>query len=83
MAIIEVCNNVIGKSYICTCDFSGFIAADLSGSHSWTQLYLITEYHPHGSLYDYLQLHILQITDALRLALSACSGWYGVDYNTV
>uniref|UniRef100_A0A671R6L1 Serine/threonine-protein kinase receptor n=1 Tax=Sinocyclocheilus anshuiensis TaxID=1608454 RepID=A0A671R6L1_9TELE len=33
----------------------GFIAADIKGTGSWTQLYLITDYHENGSLYDYLK----------------------------
>lgn len=31
---------------------SNFIAADIKGTGSWTQLYLITDYHENGSLYD-------------------------------
>ena len=32
----------------------GFIAADNKDDITWTQLWLVTDYHEHGSLYDYL-----------------------------
>ena len=32
----------------------GFIAADNKDDITWTQLWLVTDYHPHGSLFDYL-----------------------------
>lgn len=53
---------------------SGFIAADIKGTGSWTQLYLITDYHESGSLYDYLKSTTLDIRALLRLAYSAVSG---------
>ncbi|XP_076814342.1 bone morphogenetic protein receptor type-1B-like [Clavelina lepadiformis] len=52
----------------------GFIAADISGSGSCTQLYLITEYHERGSLFDYLQNNMLGVAEALKLSHSACCG---------
>uniref|UniRef100_A0A4W4EWV3 Serine/threonine-protein kinase receptor n=1 Tax=Electrophorus electricus TaxID=8005 RepID=A0A4W4EWV3_ELEEL len=52
----------------------GFIAADIKGTGSWTQLYLITDYHENGSLYDYLQCSSLDVIRALHLALSAAAG---------
>lgn len=33
----------------------GFIAADIKGTGSWTQMLLITDYHELGSLHDFLQ----------------------------
>nr|BAB87725.1 HrBMPR [Halocynthia roretzi] len=51
-----------------------FIASDINGTGSWTQLYLITDYHENGSLYDYLQNRSLDIKSALKLAHSAASG---------
>uniref|UniRef100_A0A1A8QKR5 Serine/threonine-protein kinase receptor n=2 Tax=Nothobranchius rachovii TaxID=451742 RepID=A0A1A8QKR5_9TELE len=51
----------------------GFIAADIKGS-SWTQLYLITDYHENGSLYDYLKSTTLDNKGMLRLAYSSMSG---------
>ncbi|XP_061623111.1 bone morphogenetic protein receptor type-1B-like [Phyllopteryx taeniolatus] len=52
----------------------GFIAADIKGTGSWTQLYLITDYHESGSLYDYLKSTTLDCKAMLRLAYSSVSG---------
>ncbi|XP_073769541.1 bone morphogenetic protein receptor, type IBb isoform X2 [Danio rerio] len=52
----------------------GFIAADIKGTGSWTQLYLITDYHESGSLYDYLKSTTLDTRALLRLSYSAVSG---------
>lgn len=52
----------------------GFIAADIKGTGSWTQLYLITDYHENGSLYDYLKSNTLDVKSLLKLAYSAISG---------
>ncbi|XP_026465457.1 LOW QUALITY PROTEIN: bone morphogenetic protein receptor type-1B-like [Ctenocephalides felis] len=52
----------------------GFIAADIKGTGSWTQMLLITDYHERGSLHDYLQLRVLDIASMLTLALSVASG---------
>ncbi|XP_052317043.1 bone morphogenetic protein receptor type-1B isoform X1 [Oncorhynchus keta] len=51
-----------------------FIAADIKGTGSWTQLYLITDYHEGGSLYDYLKSTTLDTKAMLRLAYSSVSG---------
>ncbi|XP_017290998.1 bone morphogenetic protein receptor type-1A isoform X2 [Kryptolebias marmoratus] len=52
----------------------GFIAADIKGSGTSTQLFLITDYHENGSLYDYLKLTTLDAQALLRLAYSAACG---------
>ncbi|XP_040052056.1 bone morphogenetic protein receptor type-1B [Gasterosteus aculeatus] len=52
----------------------GFIAADIKGTGSWTQLYLITDYHENGSLYDYLKSTTLDNRAMLRLAYSSVRG---------
>jgi len=52
----------------------GFIAADIKGTGGWTQMLLITDYHQHGSLHDYLQLTILEPEAALKLASTAIQG---------
>lgn len=52
----------------------GFIAADIKGTGSWTQLYLITDYHENGSLYDYLKSNTLDVKSLLKLAYSSISG---------
>lgn len=54
--------------------FSGFIASDMTSCNSSTQLWLITHFHEMGSLYDYLQLSMLDASACLRMALSIASG---------
>ncbi|CAB1319323.1 unnamed protein product, partial [Coregonus sp. 'balchen'] len=46
----------------------------VKGTGSWTQLYLITDYHEGGSLYDYLKSTTLDTKAMLRLAYSSVSG---------
>lgn len=53
---------------------AGFIASDMTSRNSSTQLWLITHYHEHGSLYDFLQRRTLEPQLALRLAVSAACG---------
>nr|AGW51569.1 BMP and activin membrane-bound inhibitor type Ib protein [Pinctada fucata] len=52
----------------------GFIASDIKGTGSWTQLFLVTDYHEQGSLYDYLKREILDVEDILKLAHTAACG---------
>ncbi|XP_032441195.1 bone morphogenetic protein receptor type-1A-like isoform X1 [Xiphophorus hellerii] len=52
----------------------GFIAADIKGSGAFTQLFLITDYHENGSLYDFLKVNTLDAAALLRLAYSAACG---------
>lgn len=52
----------------------GFIAADIKGTGSWTQMLLITDYHERGSLYDYLQTTALDYQALLAICLSIASG---------
>lgn len=52
----------------------GFIAADIKGTGSWTQMLLITDYHDSGSLHDYLQKHVLNPHMLKVLAFSLSSG---------
>ncbi|XP_048861811.1 activin receptor type-1C isoform X1 [Brienomyrus brachyistius] len=52
----------------------GFIAADNKDNGSWTQLWLVSEYHEHGSLYDHLNRHTVSVDAMLILALSIASG---------
>lgn len=46
----------------------------MTSRNSSTQLWLITHYHEHGSLYDFLQRQPLEPQLALRLAVSAACG---------
>ncbi|CAG0912791.1 unnamed protein product [Notodromas monacha] len=52
----------------------GFIASDIRGDGSWTQMILITEYHPRGSLYDYLQENTITVRQAVVMGHSIAAG---------
>lgn len=52
----------------------GFIASDMTSKNSSTQLWLITHFYEHGSLYDYLQLNTLDPQGCLRFCLSIACG---------
>ncbi|CAL8321525.1 unnamed protein product [Merluccius merluccius] len=52
----------------------GFIAADNKDNGSWTQLWLVSEYHEHGSLFDYLNRYTVSVEAMLALASSLASG---------
>ncbi|CAH0564039.1 unnamed protein product [Brassicogethes aeneus] len=52
----------------------GFIAADIKGTGSWTQMLLITDYHENGSLYDYLQNNCLDPASLHTMTSSIASG---------
>ncbi|XP_064598596.1 activin receptor type-1-like isoform X2 [Liolophura sinensis] len=52
----------------------GYMASDMTSRNSCTQLWLITQYHEHGSLYDYLNVNILDHERMLMLAHSAAAG---------
>jgi len=47
-----------------------FIGAEMSGTDYW----LVTDYHEHGSLYDYLKRDVLTLDELLRIAMSMCHG---------
>ncbi|KAB7500544.1 Bone morphogenetic protein receptor type-1B [Armadillidium nasatum] len=52
----------------------GFIAADIRGTASYTQMLLITDYHDLGSLYDYLKLYSLDYSSLYQMTHSIISG---------
>ncbi|CAH2224095.1 activin receptor type-1B [Pelobates cultripes] len=52
----------------------GFIAADNKDNGTWTQLWLVSDYHEHGSLFDYLNRYTVTIEGMIKLSLSAASG---------
>lgn len=76
--LLLFCSSLLSFSFPSSCSsaipFTGFIAADIKGTGSWTQLYLITDYHENGSLYDYLKSTTLDNKAMLRLAYSSVSG---------
>lgn len=41
---------------------------------TWTQLWLVSDYHEHGSLFDYLNRYSVTAEGMIKLALSAASG---------
>ena len=52
----------------------GFIAADMTSRRSCTQLWLIVQYHAHGSLYDFLKLNSIGKELMFQLAYTAAAG---------
>ena len=52
----------------------GYIASDIATRNSVTCMWLITHYHPYGSLYDYLTTHILDVQQMVILAYTAICG---------
>lgn len=52
----------------------GFIAADNKDNGTWTQLWLVSDYHEHGSLFDYLNRYTVTEEGMARMALSIASG---------
>lgn len=41
---------------------------------TWTQLWLITDYHENGSLFDFLNRSTVDINGMIRIALSIATG---------
>ncbi|KAL8580602.1 hypothetical protein ACOMHN_046805 [Nucella lapillus] len=52
----------------------GYYGSDMTSWHSCTQLWLITHYHPLGSLYDFFQKNTLDCEQMLSLMHSAAAG---------
>ncbi|RWS06449.1 TGF-beta receptor type-1-like protein, partial [Dinothrombium tinctorium] len=52
----------------------GFIAADNKDNGTWTQLWLITDYHENGSLFDYLNRNTVDTTGMCKMAYSIANG---------
>lgn len=52
----------------------GFIAADNKDNGTWTQLWLITEYHQLGSLFDHLNRTTVTVPILTRMTLSIAGG---------
>ena len=52
----------------------GFITADNIDRGTYTELWLITDYHENGSLFDYLSAHTVTPREALRMCLSIVNG---------
>ncbi|KAG7313207.1 TGF-beta receptor type-1 [Plutella xylostella] len=52
----------------------GFIAADNKDNGTWTQLWLITDYHENGSLFDFLTARTIDTNTLIKMALSIATG---------
>lgn len=52
----------------------GFIAADNKDNGTWTQLWLVTDYHENGSLFDFLTNHTVDTVQLVVMALSIATG---------
>ncbi|XP_072930753.1 TGF-beta receptor type-1 [Epargyreus clarus] len=52
----------------------GFIAADNKDNGTWTQLWLITDYHENGSLFDFLTARTIDSNTLVKMALSIATG---------
>ncbi|KAM9249956.1 activin receptor type-1C isoform 2-T2 [Dugong dugon] len=68
-------SNNVTKTECCFTDFCNNITLHLpTDNGTWTQLWLVSEYHEQGSLYDYLNRNIVTVAGMIRLALSIASG---------
>ncbi|XP_012883667.1 PREDICTED: activin receptor type-1C isoform X3 [Dipodomys ordii] len=68
-------SNNVTKTECCFTDFCNNITLHLpTDNGTWTQLWLVSEYHEQGSLYDYLNRNIVTEAGMVRLALSIASG---------
>lgn len=52
----------------------GFIAADNKDNGTWTQLWLVTDHHEHGSLYDYLNRTPVSPQAMVKMSMSIACG---------
>ncbi|XP_054168311.1 TGF-beta receptor type-1-like isoform X2 [Oppia nitens] len=52
----------------------GFIAADNKDNGTWTQLWLITDFHENGSLFDYLSKMTVDTAGMCKMAASIANG---------
>lgn len=52
----------------------GFIAADNKDNGTWTQLWLITDYHENGSLFDFLSGRSVDSKTLVKMSLSIATG---------
>lgn len=52
----------------------GFIAADNKDNGTWTQLWLVTDYHENGSLFEFLTKNTVDTVQLVIMALSIATG---------
>lgn len=58
----------------------GYISADNKDNGTFIQLWLVTEYHELGSLYDYLSDHTLTLDEMISMATSIATGLSHLHY---
>jgi hypothetical protein len=46
----------------------------VSDNGTWTQLWLVTDYHEYGSLFDYLNARTVDVAGMVRMSLSIATG---------
>ena len=66
----EIYNTV----YLIHDNILGFFASDMVSNNGVTELWLITQYHPNGSLYDYLNRELISPDIMLCMLMSCCYG---------
>ncbi|XP_065211600.1 TGF-beta receptor type-1 isoform X2 [Planococcus citri] len=52
----------------------GFIAADNKDNGTWTQLWLVTDFHENGSLFDFLNRTTVDVVGMVKMAYSIATG---------
>ncbi|XP_043930784.1 activin receptor type-1C isoform X8 [Protopterus annectens] len=68
-------SNNVTRTECCFSDYCNNVTLHLpSDNGTWTQLWLVSEYHENGSLYDYLNIHTVTLDGMIKLALSIASG---------
>ncbi|OBS57313.1 hypothetical protein A6R68_11562, partial [Neotoma lepida] len=58
---------------LCHENIPGFIAADNKDNGTWTQLWLVSDYHEHGSLFDYSNKYTVTVEGMIKFTLSTAS----------
>ena len=62
------------KNFLRHSNVLGYIATDSHDNGMSTELWLVTDYHENGSLFDYLRLHILTVEQAIKIVRSITNG---------
>lgn len=52
----------------------GFIAADNRDNGTWTQLWMVMDYHPAGSLFDFLTEYLVTLEQMYKFTVSIANG---------
>ena len=69
---VRVCVRVCARVCVCVCVCVH--ARVFADNGTWTQLWLITEYHQLGSLFDYLNRTTVSVPVLTRMTLSIAGG---------